>query len=119
MPSQVEGFRMIVRFRMSKDAPEARELAAKLRADHYCPLGGPDGLIGFARKVEEQDGNACITAEISDPDTVDSITKKFGYNEPVDVDVDKLGANNPLAAYMRDRFPRCLPELRVHHADER
>ncbi len=103
---------------MSKDAPEAKELASKLRSDHYCPLGGPDGLIGFVRKVEEQDGQAYITAEIGDPDTVDQITRGYGYAEPVEVDLDAKGAN-PLLSYMRSRFPRCAPQLRLHIAGER
>lgn len=110
---------MIVRFRMSKDAAEAKELASKLQSEHYCPLGGPDGLIGFVRKVEEQGDQAYVTAEINDPDTVADITKRYGYTEPVEVNLDAASANSPLLSYMRSRFPPSAPQIRLHTAGER
>lgn len=105
---------MIVRFRLPRDAPEVRELAAKFREDRFCPLGGPDGLIGFVRKVEMEGGSACVTAEISDPDMVGLIAKRFGPEGPMEIDPAKMGANNPLAGYMRARFPSGLPRLQLH-----
>ena len=41
----------------------------------------------------------------SQPDLVDSITKRYGHIEPLVIDVERMSMDIPLLNYARSRFP--------------
>ena len=97
---------MIVKFLLPKNASEPKEFASKLLSDHFCPLGRSGDLVGFVKKVEErEDGGIMVLAEITEPDLVDSITKRYGHIEPLVIDVERMSMDIPLFNYARSRFP--------------
>jgi len=99
---------MMVRFKMSKRSEGAKSMASRLKEDSFCPLGGPEGLVGFVRSVEESAGRTVVLAEIIEPDMAAEIARKYGSAEPVDIDLDKMSMSIPLFNYMQERFTRPL-----------
>ncbi len=99
---------MIIRFLLPQSASEPKELVSKLQNEHFCPLGQPGGFIGFVRNILEENGRFIILADIDDPELIESINKRYGYNEPIEIDLEQMSMEIPIFHYMHNRFPKHL-----------